>query len=169
MLLNLLIIIHILACIWSYIGIQIEFSWVDGGPNSDSTKVATKVMYNRHNPKEIYIVAVYWVITTLTTVGYGDIVGFTDDEYLFQMAVEFIGIGFFSFLMGSINNILVQESKLQDIIDEKIEDLDIWLRRLDKSRINKHLPTGLYDNIKEYVEASFLMDNKLIKTYEFFD
>ena len=50
------------------------------------------------------------------------------------MGVEFIGIGFFSFLMGSINNILVQESKLQDIIDEKIEDLDIWLRKLDKSR-----------------------------------
>jgi hypothetical protein len=85
------------------------------------------------------------------------------------MAVEFIGIGFFSFLMGSINSILVQESKLQDIIDEKIEDLDIWLRRLDKSRINKHLPKGLYDNIKEYVEASFLLDNNLIQTYEFYD
>lgn len=135
---------------------------MDGGPNSDSTKVSTKIMYNRNNPKEVYIVAVYWVITTLTTVGYGDVKGFTTDEYLFQMAVEFIGIGFFSFLMGSINSILVQESKLQDIIDEKIEDLDIWLRRLDKSRINKHLPKGLYDNIKEYVEASFLLDNNLI-------
>ena len=84
------------------------------------------------------------------------------------MAVEFIGIGFFSFLMGSINNILVQESKLQDIIDEKIEDLDIWLRRLDKSRNNKHLPKGLYDNIKNYVEASFLLDFNLIHSYEFF-
>jgi hypothetical protein len=67
-------------------------------------------------------------------VGYGDIVGFTNNEYIYQMIVEFIGIAFFSFLMGSINNILVQESKLQDIIDERIEDLDIWLRKLDKSR-----------------------------------
>lgn len=78
------------------------------------------------------------------------------------MAVEFIGIGFFSFLMGSINSILVQGSKLQDIIEEKIEDLDIWLLRLDKSRSKKHLPKGLYDNIKNYVEASFLLDFNLI-------
>jgi len=79
------------------------------------------------------------------------------------MAVEFIGIGFFSFLMGSINNFIMQESKLQDIIDEKIEDLDIWLRRLDKSRTNKHLPRGLYENIKSYVEASFLLNYNLIQ------
>jgi hypothetical protein len=41
---------------------------------------------------------------------------------------------------------------------------------LDKSRNNKHLPKGLYDNIKEYVEASFLLDYNLIKkTYEFYE
>ena len=85
------------------------------------------------------------------------------------MAIEFIGIGFFSFLMGSFNSILVQESKLQDIIDEKIEDLDIWLRKLDKSRNSKHLPKILYDNVKGYVESSFLLDFNLIQTFEFFD
>jgi len=46
--------------------------------------------------------------------------------------------------------------------------LDIWLRRLDKSRTNKHLPKGLYDNIKNYVEASFLLDFNLIHSYEFY-
>ena len=78
------------------------------------------------------------------------------------MIVEFIGIAFFSYLMGIINSILVQESKLQDIIDERIEDLDIWLRKLDKSRSSRQLPKGLYDSIKEYVEASFLLDFNLI-------
>jgi hypothetical protein len=60
-------------------------------------------------------------VTTLTTVGYGDIKGITNYELLFQMGLEFIGIAFFSLLMSSINNILVQESKVQDIIDEKID------------------------------------------------
>lgn len=77
------------------------------------------------------------------------------------MVVEFIGIAFFSFLMGSINNILVQESKLQDIIDERIEDLDIWIRKLDKCRI-RPLDPVLYDNIKWYAESSFQSDFNLI-------
>jgi len=47
------------------------------------------------------------------------------------MGLEFIGIAFFSLLMSSINNILVQESKVQDIIDEKIDKLEVWLRKLD--------------------------------------
>lgn len=135
---------------------------------NDDEKGNNKPDFDKNSLTQVYIRASYFIITTLTTVGYGDFRGFTNNEYIFQMAVEFIGIGFFSFLMGSINNILIQESKLQDIIDEKIEDLDIWLRRLDKSRTNKHLPKGLYDNIKNYVEASFLLDFNLIHSYEFY-
>ena len=36
--------------------------------------------------------------------------------------------------MGTINSFLENENKSQSIIDEKLEDLDIWLRKLDKSR-----------------------------------
>ena len=67
------------------------------------------------------------------------------------MVIEFLGISLFSFLMGSINSIVESEQKLQDIIDERLEDLDIWLRRLDKSRA-RVLPRYLYDAIKEFVE-----------------
>jgi hypothetical protein len=35
-----------------------------------------------------YIIAVYWVVTTLATVGYGDFKGYNSDEYLFQIGVE---------------------------------------------------------------------------------
>jgi len=110
---NLTFIIHILACIWVYIGRTTTGSWIDAGPpdpNTDDNIIPEP--FTMSNKTNIFIVSVYWVITTLTTVGYGDYKGYTNNEYVFQMAVEFIGIGFFSFLMGSINNILVQESKL---------------------------------------------------------
>lgn len=45
-------------------------------------------------------------MVTLTTVGYGDIYGYSWQEYIFTMVVEFIGIAFFSFIIGSINNVL---------------------------------------------------------------
>jgi hypothetical protein len=69
----------------------------------------------------VYVTAVYWVITTLTTVGYGDYKGYTPSEYAYQMVVEFLGIGVFSWLMGSINGMVAPEFTMQDIADERIE------------------------------------------------
>lgn len=52
---------------------------------------------------EIYANAFYFILTTITTVGYGDITGTTTTEYMFSMGVEFIGLTFFSFLTGTIS------------------------------------------------------------------
>lgn len=51
-------------------------------------------------------------MVTLTTVGYGDIFGFTWQEYVFTMIVEFLGIAFFSFIMGSINSVLLSDDNV---------------------------------------------------------
>jgi len=60
----------------------------------------------------MYVTSIYWVITTLCTVGYGDYKGYTTTEYLFQMIVEFLGIGTFSYFMGSINALVTSEKVL---------------------------------------------------------
>jgi hypothetical protein len=54
------------------------------------------------------------------------------------MFVEFMGIGVFSFLMNSINSLFGSETQLLDIIDRRIEDVETWLRNLEKRR-NKNL------------------------------
>ena len=51
----------------------------------------------------IYPNAFYFILTTITTVGYGDITGSTSFEYIFSMFVEFIGLTFFSLLTGTIS------------------------------------------------------------------
>ena len=53
----------------------------------------------------IYIFAFYWIFEVITTVGYGDYSGATSSEYIFSIILEFLGLTFFSFLMGSINSI----------------------------------------------------------------
>lgn len=43
------------------------------------------------------------------------------------MIVEFLGIGVFSWLMGSINTMVTSENELQDIIDNRMEEVESWL------------------------------------------
>ena len=84
------------------------------------------------------------------------------------MIVEFLGIAVFSYLMGSINTIISSESTIQVIIDERIEDIEGWLRKLEKSR-NKNFSKQLYDAIKDYTEKSYFYDYTHITESEFYD
>ena len=73
------------------------------------------------------------------------------------MAVEFLGIGIFSYLMGSINNLVGSELTLQDIIDERIEDIELWLRKLEKAR-PKNFSKNLFFSVTDYTEKSYYFD-----------
>jgi hypothetical protein len=114
---------HILACIWLLIGNKTVGSWIthedegfEGSLVDDKTRTNT----------EKYIASFYWVVTTLTTVGYGDYKGFTKNEYIFTMAVEFVGFLFFSIMMGFINEIFFEGSNEPDS-NEKLDQVDVWL------------------------------------------
>ena len=78
-------IVHLIACLWIWIG---RFDDVDGWVNRKSS-----ILDNKDSSKTLYIASIYWVITTFATVGYGDFVGYTNFEYIFQMFTMFIGIG----------------------------------------------------------------------------
>ena len=54
----------------------------------------------------IYVASIYMIVQTRTTVGWGDLTGQTGAEYVYCMCLMFIGLVFFSFLMGSINKML---------------------------------------------------------------
>lgn len=142
-----------------------ECSWLD---QSQGGECDSGIQVDRSSDFNVYITSFYWVITTLTTVGYGDFKGYTPTEYVLQMGVEFLGIGIFSYLMGSINNLVGSEQTLQDIIDERIEDIELWLRQLEKAR-PKTFSKNLYDSIKEYTEKSYYYDFNQIHNAEFFD
>ena len=141
---------HMMACMWLWIGqmqpcddSEVEHctqSWVYASDFSDKPK---------HTQ---YIFAFYWIFEVITTVGYGDYSGSTSDEYIFSIGLEFLGLTFFSFLMGSINGIFNTSDNFDDLIEEKLDSLDMWIKKIEKSNKPFHIQPTLYNDIRKYVE-----------------
>lgn len=149
---------HSIACFWVKIGTENENTWVD------------ERELDKEDLVNLYITAIYWVTTTLTTVGYGDVKSQIRNEYVYTMFTEFVGIGFFSFIMGSINTVLLADVGETDEIVEKIDQVDIWLVALDNAKKEKSLPNVLYNSIKEYIKNQLIWDNnRILVGYIFFD
>ena len=94
---NLIILMHVLATIWVGLG-YFDEGWID-------TKEEGGYLVDQKE-STVYIAAIYWVITTFTTVGYGDFAGNNTEEFFYQMTIQMIGIMIFSYLMGNMNSIV---------------------------------------------------------------
>jgi hypothetical protein len=64
-------------------------------------------------PRRLWYDALYWSLTTMTTIGYGDRGPSTEMEIIFVMGAEFVGLSFFAILLtqiNTINEVLSEES-----------------------------------------------------------
>lgn len=67
--------------------------------------------------------AIYWTITTITTVGYGDINGNNTFEMLFCCLIMIFGVVGFSFVTGSMSSILSNIDVNNAFVNERMETL----------------------------------------------
>lgn len=77
----LIYVIHVLACIWALLGYTVPGSWIFTIAKGKGEQV--KQMFDPSIVSAVYVRSVYFIVTTLTTVGYGDFTGFTEKEYMF--------------------------------------------------------------------------------------
>ena len=118
---GVLIAIHWVACIWIFI-------YPDLGELSRT---------------DYYIKAFYWAVTTLTTVGYGDITPTTTGGRIYTMAVMMVGVGFYGVIIGNITRIMAEEARYKEQTKEKFAELSLFMKHY-------HIPERLQGAVFNY-------------------
>ncbi|KAH9309858.1 hypothetical protein KI387_037769 [Taxus chinensis] len=132
-----------------------------------------------------YVVAIYWSITTLSSVGYGDIHPKNTQEMIFATVYMMFNLGLTAYLLGNMTNLIVEESsrtrrfrnmirnashcasrnQLPEILQNQIIDylsLKFRTEEYNQQRIFDSLPNGLRLNILQHLFLPILE-----KTYLF--
>ena len=134
--------LHIVACVFIFIGKNDYPNWI------------VNFNYNNKSFKELYLIAIYYTITTLTTVGYGDISCVSSNERIFGIFLEVIGICTYSWALTEISNYI-------KVLNEKTEELSNKIQILDDIKLNyPRLPDDLYDRIVRYLRYQHYYEKK---------
>ncbi|KAG6507506.1 hypothetical protein ZIOFF_032855 [Zingiber officinale] len=95
-----------------------------------------------------YIYAVYWSITTLTTVGYGDLHAWNTGEKIFTIFLMLFNIGLTAYLIGNMTNLIVHSATRTFIMRDTIHQIS---RFASKHR----LPDGMREQMMAHLQLKF--------------
>ena len=95
---------------------------------------------------QAYLLATYFSITTVSTIGYGDISPELDNdtEVLFTLLVEFFGMFIFSYVVSNMANLVANLNITDKEFSEKADRYLEWMR-------DKETPEGLRDRVLAYI------------------
>lgn len=71
--------------------------------------------------------------------------------------------------MGTITTIFSMSDSFEDLIEHKLDSLDMWIKKIEKSNRPYHIQPNLYNAIRTYVEHAFKYDfNLVVEEFEFY-
>ena len=99
-----------------------------------------------------YLRALYWCITTLATVGYGDIVPKTNLQTVYTMVVMLLGVGVYGYVIGNVTTLVANMDLAKTHYREKMERLAAFMRY-------RNIPPTLQRRLRDYY--AYLWENRL--------
>ena len=106
----------------------------------------------------LYITSLYFTVTTITTVGYGDLHAANTMERGISIVIMIIGVISFSFATGSLSSIMQN----YDQANAKLQERITVLNRIFKDH---HLPLELYERLKQAIKYDFNKDQNDINQF----
>lgn len=134
--------VHWIACIWfglAYLNGFSEKSWILRNGFLDL------------EPFEQYIRSLYWVITTITTVGYGDITPILNYEYIMTIIIMLLGASLYAFVIGNIASMVSNSNLAKSNFQKKVDHSISFLKQ-------RNLPNQLLNKVNDYYQ--YIWDKK---------
>lgn len=118
--------VHCAGCFYYYLAATYPdpgSTWI-GYNNTD---------FKNESMSDRYVTSMYWSITTLTTVGYGDLHAQNRREMVFVICYMLFNLGLTSYLIGNMTNLVVHgTSKTRHFVSILVEYLNHWFAFLHK-------------------------------------
>ena len=157
LLFSFLFVNHICSCLFYFISRLFN--------NNEKTWVY-HLNYNDRSNVDLYYISLYWTLTTVTTVGYGNVYAWNSIEKIYSVFVICLGIVIYSYWIGTLSGIIANLKKKRDELNEKLDYLEDIYRNydIDKSTYIKIKKTILFNTNKDEIEQKILiegMPNKL--------
>lgn len=99
-----------------------------------------------------YVQALYWCLTTLATIGYGDITPQTDAQRIYAMGAMIFGVAMFGYVIGNITQLLANIDPAKARYLENMERITAFMRY-------RNLPYVLQRRIRDYY--NYLWEKRL--------
>ena len=131
-----MLLVHWIACAWFLV------PYLEGFP--ENCWVVQQGIEHA-NPITQYIRALYWVIQTMATVGYGDITPHRDFEYVFSILVMLMGASTYAFIIGNIASLASNLDASRASFFNRIEAVSQYLH-------SRQVPLKLNEQVRNYYE-----------------
>uniref|UniRef100_A0A7N0U6V9 Potassium channel n=1 Tax=Kalanchoe fedtschenkoi TaxID=63787 RepID=A0A7N0U6V9_KALFE len=106
-----------------------------------------------------YVTSIYWSITTLTTVGYGDLHAQNTREMIFAVFYMLFNLGLTAYLIGNMTNLVVHGTSRTRKFRDTIQAATSFARR-------NQLPPRLQDQMKAHLSLKFRTNSEGLQQQE---
>ncbi|KAH7437263.1 hypothetical protein KP509_05G062800 [Ceratopteris richardii] len=99
-----------------------------------------------------YIYSMYWSVTSVVTVGYGDLYSVNVPEMIFNIFFLYFNLGLTAYLVGNMTNLVIQ-------ISERTRKFRDSVRCISNFSIRNHLPSRLRDKMMDHMRFKLKTEN----------
>ncbi|XP_036398220.1 potassium voltage-gated channel subfamily H member 5 isoform X2 [Megalops cyprinoides] len=159
------LVAHWLACIWYSIGDYEVIDKVTNTIKTDSwlyqlaTSIGSPYHYNTSGSGQweggpskdsLYITSLYFTMTSLTTIGFGNIAPTTDGEKIFSVAMMMVGSLLYATIFGNVTTIFQQMYANTNRYHEMLNNVRDFLKLYQ-------VPKGLSERVMDYIVSTWSM------------